>query len=202
MLLPTVSVSSPEGVRVAVIRLAAKFGCPLVLYIKDENYVTADVARSLVEAGAISWIKFAVVRPDPAADPLLRALCDVIDPRMIVSGIGEQPAPVHLREFGLAGFTTGCGCLAPRLSMAMLAALRGKRWDEAEKIRAIFRPLEDLRNAHGPIPVLHVAVAEAGIAEAGPIQPLLAELADPIVARIAREARALVSADAELVTGS
>jgi dihydrodipicolinate synthase/N-acetylneuraminate lyase len=202
MLLPTVAVSTAAGVRRAVMLLAERIGRPLVLYIKDENYVTVEVARALAEARAISWIKYAVVRPDPSADPLLRALCDVIDPRMIVSGIGEQPAPAHLREFGLGGFTTGCGCLAPRLSVAMLAALRAGRSDEAAWIRSIFRPLEDLRNSHGPIPVLHAATAAAGIADTGPPQPLLADLPERVLARVDSEARALVAADRQLATAA
>ena len=38
------------------------------------GYVTVDIVQSLVAAGAISWIKYAVVRPDPAVDELLAAL--------------------------------------------------------------------------------------------------------------------------------
>ena len=53
MLLPTVAVSAPEGVRVAVLRFVEKAGVPAVLYIKDPGYVTLDVVKSLVQAGAI-----------------------------------------------------------------------------------------------------------------------------------------------------
>ena len=63
-----------------------------------------------------------------------------------------------MRDFGLGGFTSGCVCVAPRLSQAMLAAVKNHDWAEAERIRALFEPLENLRNAINPIRVLHQAV--------------------------------------------
>ena len=97
MVLPATAISSPEGVRVAILRFVEKAGIPAVLYIKDAHYVTIDTVKALVAHGAISWIKYAVVRPDPAVDPLLRALVDAVDPALIVSGVGEQPAIAHWR---------------------------------------------------------------------------------------------------------
>ena len=113
------------------------------------------------------------MRLNPSDDDYLRRLIDVVDRRMIISGIGEQPAVVHLRDFGLGGFTSGCVCIAPRLSASMLRAMRAGDWVEAERIRSIFKPLEDLRNAISPTRVLHEAVRLAGIADTGPLLPLL-----------------------------
>jgi 4-hydroxy-tetrahydrodipicolinate synthase len=62
--------------------------------------------------------------------------------------------------------------------MALLAALRSGRYDEAERLRALFIPLEDLRDAHSPILVLHSAVDAAGIASTGRIAPFLSNLTD------------------------
>ena len=195
MVLPTLAVSSPEGVRVAVMKFVECFGRPAVLYIKDEKYVTVEVAKALVKAGVISWIKYAVVRNDPAQDDLLHALCDAIDPRIIVSGIGEQPAIAHRTRFGLGGFTSGCVCVAPRLSMDLLQALNAGDAARAETIRATFLPLETLRNTHGPIPVLHHAVALAGLAHTGPVLPLLAPLPAEITAAIRPVALALLETE-------
>src|ERR1041385_9233916 len=108
---------------------------------------------------------------------------------IIISGIGEQPAIVHLHDFGLGGFTSGCVCVAPRLSRLMLEALRRDDYAEAERIRQVFRPLEDLRNAINPICVLHEAVRLAGIAQTGPLLPLLSNLEEKEHARV-REAAA------------
>jgi dihydrodipicolinate synthase/N-acetylneuraminate lyase len=176
MLLPTMAVSKPEGVRAAVMELAQKLGKPVVLYIKDEGYVTVEIAKSLVNAGVISWIKYAVVREDPAKDALLEALVKEVPPELIVSGIGEQPAIVHWTKFGVHAFTAGCVCVAPNRSQQMLLALQAGDLTKAEAIRERFLPLENLRNAHGPIPVLHQAVKLAGIAETGPMLPLLGDL--------------------------
>jgi dihydrodipicolinate synthase/N-acetylneuraminate lyase len=176
MLLPTVAVSSPEGVRTGVLKIVEKFGKPIVLYIKDAGYVTLDVVKSLVAAGAISWIKYAVVRDDPAQDDLLAGLVQTVDPKIIVSGIGEQPAIVHWEKFGVQAFTSGCVCVAPRRSQEMLRALQAGDIAKAEAIREKFNILEVLRNAHGPIPVLHHAIAQAGVAATGPALPLLRDL--------------------------
>lgn len=176
MLLPTMAVSKPAGVREAVLRIVGKLGKPIVLYIKDEGYVTVDVVKSLVKAGAVSWIKYAVVREDPAQDSLLEAISQEVPRELVVSGIGEQPAIIHRTKFGVEAFTSGCVCVAPNRSQEMLLALQAGDLDKADAIRAKFTMLEDLRNAHGPIQVLHHAVTLAGIADTGPQMPLLSEL--------------------------
>ena len=58
----------------------------------------------------------------------------------------------------------------------MLEAIKAGNYNRAEEIREVFRPLEDHRNNINPIRVLHEAVAEAGIAETGPILPLFSGL--------------------------
>lgn len=193
MLLPTVAVSTPGGVHAAVLKIVGKLGRPIVLYIKDAGYVTLEVVKKLVAAGAISWIKYAVVRPDPAQDELLAGLVQTVDPALIVSGIGEQPAITHWTKFGVRAFTSGCVCVAPRRSQEMLVALQAGDLARAEVIREKFNVLESLRNAHGPIPVLHHAVAEAGIAATGPALPLMHDLDAAKVAPVGEAARALLA---------
>ena len=195
MLLPTLAVSSPEGVRAAVLRIVEKMGRPIVLYVKDPGYVTIDIVKALVDAGTISWIKYAVVRADPADDELLAGLVQTVDPAMIVSGIGEQPAIVHWQKFGIRAFTSGCVCVAPHRSQEMLRALQTGDLARAEAIREKFNILESLRNAHGPIPVLHHAVAEAGIAATGPALPLLRDLDATLQAAVGVAARELLGWD-------
>jgi len=198
MVLPTIAVSSPEGVRVAIMRFVEKAGIPAVLYVKDEKYVTVEVVKSLVGAGVISWIKYAVVREHPAVDPLLRAIVDSVDPNLVVSGIGEQPAITHWQSFGVRAFTSGCVCVAPRRSQEMLRALRAGDFAQAESIRERFNSLETLRNAHGPIPVLHHAVALAGIAATGPALPLMTDLGEDLREEIQPAAAALREWNADL----
>lgn len=193
MLLPTTAVSNPEGVRNAVLRWTEKAGIPAVLYVKDEGYVTPDVVKSLVNAGVISWIKYAVVRKDPAEDALLRGIVDAVGTDLLVSGIGEQPAIIHWRQFGVKAYTSGCVCVAPAPSQKMLRAMQSGDFETAEAIRASYEGLENLRNAHGPIPVLHTAVELAGIANTGPLLPLLAQLPESLKAPIEVAAKGLLA---------
>ena len=108
------------------------------------------------------------------------------------SGIGEQPTVAHLKKFNLVGFTSGCVCVRPDLSMQVLNALKSDDLDTANKLITTFFPLEDLRNTHGPIPVLHHAVAGANIANTGPLYPLLDALDDALVTTISGTAQALL----------
>jgi dihydrodipicolinate synthase/N-acetylneuraminate lyase len=193
MILPTLFPSKPAGVAKAVRHFVEKSGLPAVLYIKDEAYITPELAAELVKDGLISWIKYAVVKPDPAQDAYLSKLVSLVNPEMIVSGIGEQPAIVHLRDFGITGFTAGCVCIAPARSTEMLKAITAGDYAKAEQLRQIFRPLEDLRNAHSPILVLHHAVALAGIADTGPVLPLLTELPSELLPEIQKAARELLA---------
>ena len=53
-------------------------------------------------------------------------------------------------------------------------------------------PLEDLRDAHSPMRVLHDAVRLAGIADTGPMLPMMTNIEDKAVLdRIGAAARAL-----------
>jgi len=173
MVLPHQGITTSAGVATGVRRFVEAAGVPAVLYVKHDGFIEPPDVAALVRDGLIAAIKYATVRHDTATDPYLRQLVSLVDPRIIISGIGEQPAIVHLRDFGLGGFTTGCGCVAPRLSQALLAAIRRRDWPEAERLRLTFLPLESLRNAISPIRVLHHAVEAAGIATTGPLLPLL-----------------------------
>ena len=193
MLLPTLFPSKPAGVATAVRHFVEKSGIKAVLYIKDGAYITPELAAELVNDGLISWIKYAIVEQDPKKDPYLKKLLKLVDPNIVISGIGEQPAIVHMRDFGVAGFTAGCVCVAPSRSTALLKAILKKDYAAAEAIREEFVGLEDLRNGHSPILVLHHAVELAGVANTGPVLPLLTELPDNLLPKIEKAAKALLA---------
>ena len=175
MILPQRDIVTSTGFARAVREVSDRLGRPVVLYLKYERMLSPSDVASLVDDGCISAIKWAVVRDDHTVDDELRELCEMVDPKLMLSGLGDQPALVHMDQFGLGGFTTGTGCVAPRMSATLLAAIRSGDHDRAEEIRQAFLPLEDLRNAWGPITVLHEAVQAAGIAATGPVTPLLCE---------------------------
>lgn len=169
----------------------------LILYTKDEDNFGLDknagldtVAR-LVDDGICVGIKYAVVREDPSQDEYLKNLLSRVDRKLVISGIGERPAVAHLRDWKLPGFTTGSGCIAPRLSQRLFEACARGDFAEAEQLRTRFIPLEDLRDASGPAKVLHEAVELAGIAQTGDVPPFLSGLPveqrkklGPIVSRL------------------
>lgn len=176
MLLPTRDPTTPAGLASALVRFVDRAERPAVLYLKHDGTLDVGTIGRLMRDGLLSWIKYAIVRPRPAEDRFLRELVDTIGPERIVSGMGEQPAIVHWRRFGLAGFTSGCVCVAPHMSRAMLRALQQHDFAAAETIQAKFAPLETLRDTVSPVRVLHAAVQLAGIAEMGPISPPLSAI--------------------------
>ncbi|MEZ6059437.1 MAG: hypothetical protein R3C19_03645 [Planctomycetaceae bacterium] len=176
MVLPTKAVMTEPGLMTGFRHFVEAIGRPAVLYIKEEGYISPEGAAELMDDGLVSFIKYAIVRNDPSDDEFLQRLVDRVDPEKVCSGIGEQPALVHLKQFGCVGFTSGCVCVNPALSQKMLAAIVDRNYDEAESIRRKFQPLENLRNEIHPIRVLHEALRLCEIADTGPHLPLLSGL--------------------------
>lgn len=203
MALPCGDPRDAKGLEAGMREIASAAGLPLILYLKGEDGFGPDlmaglnaVAR-LVDEGVCVAIKYAVVRKDPGVDAYLGALLERVDRKRVVSGIGERPAIAHMNGFGLQGFTTGSGCLAPFLTSALFAACARGSWDEAEALRALFLPLEDRRDAWGPARVLHAAVELAEVAKTGPIPPFVTALAEDQRAALEPIARQLLRLDAE-----
>jgi dihydrodipicolinate synthase/N-acetylneuraminate lyase len=153
-----------------------------------------------VQEQRVAAVKYAVVRKDPSVDAYLAELTKTVDRKLLVSGIGERPAIVHVRDFGLTSFTSGSVCIAPRGSMRLLKLLAEKNYAEAEKVRASYIPLEDCRDDISPIRVLHDAVTLAGVADMGPMLPLLTGLDEAQKARVQPVAKALYAWDRNAVT--
>src|SRR5438874_3147130 len=175
MVLPCNDPRDACGLEAGLREIAAAAGMPLILYLKSEDAFGRDkdagldaVAR-LIDDGIAVAIKYAVVRDDARDDRHLEALLRRVDPRVVISGMGERPAIVHLRDYQLGGLTTGSGCIAPRACQALFRACRKNEWHGAEALRSAFMPLEDLRDEWGPARVLHHATELAGIAPTGPI---------------------------------
>lgn len=191
MILPQKEIADETGIARGIRLFAESYGKPVVLYLKHDRWLSPSLVSSLYKDGLISWIKYAVVLDNPSEDPYLREVLGVVPGNLVVSGIGEQPAIVHMRDFGVGGFTSGCVCVAPTKSQAMLRAIQAKDFSTAEQLRQGFRPLEDLRNHIQPIRVLHQAITSADIAETGPMLPMLGELQDAHISAIAEAAKSL-----------
>ncbi|MEP7063132.1 MAG: dihydrodipicolinate synthase family protein [Betaproteobacteria bacterium] len=198
MVLPLGFPATPDGVERGIRAFADAFGKPVIVYIKNDGYLAPAHVERLDRAGCVAAVKYAVVRADPAVDPFLAELVQRFDRTRIVSGIGERPAIVHLRDFGLQAFTSGSVCVAPRGSTALLAALNCHDYATAERVRRAYLPLEDLRDALSPLRVLHEAVTLAGIADMGPMLPMLSNLDVSSHPRVRAAATALLTHDRTL----
>ncbi|RFC42099.1 MAG: Dihydrodipicolinate synthase/N-acetylneuraminate lyase [Verrucomicrobia bacterium] len=200
---PTVQIlppADPEAVTAtgferAVGEITDSLGRPVVLSVNDSCVLTPPILRRLVAAGQVSFILYQVSREDPANDPLLRELVDTVDPRSVVSGLGEQVTIPHVREFGVGTFASGCACVAARLSQCLLEAMQRGEWGEAEEIRGIFRPLEELRRKQSPVSVLHEALTFAGIAEMGPMPAMLTPVNERYLSRVREAAQSLLAGE-------
>ena len=193
MVLPTKAFMTEAGLMNGFRRFVDAFGRPAVLYIKEEGYISPEGAAELVRDGLVSFIKYAIVRKDTADDDFLDRLVSLVDTPLICSGIGEQPALIHMTKFRLNGYTSGCVCVNPALSQQMLRAITSKDYDLAEKIRRIFLPLEELRNEINPIRVLHEAIALCDIAQTGRHFPLLSGITESTADRVRSAAMELLA---------
>jgi len=197
MMLPCNDPRDAAGLEKGMREFADAAQTPLLLYLKDEGNFGADkksgvdaVAR-LVDEGICVAVKYAIVRANPEKDDYLAALLERVDRKIVLSGMGERPAVCHLRDWKLPGFTTGSGCIAPRLTNALFEACSRGDFVAAERLRSEFRPLEDLRDAWGPARVLHFAVDFAGIAKTGPLTPYLSSLTPSQLQELAPVAKSL-----------
>lgn len=202
MMLPCGDPRDAAGMEAGLREVSDACGLPLIVYLKSEDGFGTekeqglDAVGRLVDDGVAVAIKYAVVRDDPRDDEYLAGLLRRVDNRRVISGMGERPAVVHLRDYNLGGLTTGSGCVAPRRCSELFAAAGRKEWTKAEACRELFMPLEDFRDAWGPARVLHHASELAGIAPAGPIPPYISPLAVPQLERLAPVAVALRRSDA------
>jgi dihydrodipicolinate synthase/N-acetylneuraminate lyase len=190
MMLPCSDPRDVMGLETGIREFANASATSVVVYLKSEDTLGSnpqagiEAIGRLFDEGVCVSIKYAIVRTDPANDPYLDRLLHRVRRERIVSGIGERPAVIHMEQWRLPGFTTGSGCIAPRLTRAILAACQKSSWDEAGEIRERFLPLEDCRDAWNPAKVLHHAVDLAGIARTGPVPPFLSALGPEQLSRV------------------
>lgn len=182
MVLPQREIADEVGIIEGLKRVVDCMGKPIVLYLKYDRWLSPEAVGQMFSDGQISWIKYAVVREKPSNDPYLREILQQVPKEIVVSGMGEQPAIVHMRDFGLGGFTSGVVCVRPDFSARMFEAIQFQQWGQAETYREAFCELENLRNAHSPIRVLHAAVSASRVADVGPILPLAGRLETNVLA--------------------
>lgn len=112
-----------------------------------------------------------------------KAVRDVPGDIVFSTGIAERFAPAFKLE-GAEGFTTGIGSFAPRVPLALHAALERGDWERALRIRDLARPYEDFREESGVgnsqagannVPAIKFGLELAGL-YGGPVREPLVEL--------------------------
>ena len=208
MTLPCGDPRDAAGIERGLREFAQAAGARLMLYLKEETNMGADraagleIVGKLVDEGICIAIKYAVVREQPEQDAYLDQLLERVDRGKVISGIGERPAITHLRQWGLPGFTTGSGSLAPGLSAAVFTACRAGDYAEAERLRSLFLDLEDIRDAWGPARVLHHALELAETAVTGSIPPFVSQLSAEQQSRLRPVVQKLIAQQHEFAHAS
>lgn len=201
MLLPCGDARDATGLERGYREIADTANAKLIIYLKDENNFGVDRNRGLdavarlVDDGICAGIKYAVVRKTADSDSYLDALLARVGRRFVISGIGERPAVIHMERWGLPGFTTGSGCIAPSLSRRLFEACKQEDFETASNLRAMFLAHEDMRDVWGPAKVLHHSIELAGIAKTGAIVPYVSALSKEELQKLEPVVRALLCSE-------
>lgn len=134
----------------------------VVLYVRDER-VSGEQIRMLADRCAnVVGVKYAV--PDP-----VRFACVARDAGLErfawIAGLAELYTPGYWAT-GAVGFTSGLVNVVPRLSLALLEALRGGDYPKAMRVWESARSFEELRSADASadnVSVVKEALAQLGL---------------------------------------
>jgi 4-hydroxy-tetrahydrodipicolinate synthase len=135
----------------------------VVLYVRDPRISGAQIAELGERCGNVVGVKYAV--PDPVLFAATAA--DAGRARFAwICGLAEPYAPSYW-AMGATGFTSGLVNVVPRLSAALLAALRGGRPGDAMAAWESIRVFEELRADDASadnVSVVKEALAQLGLA--------------------------------------
>ena len=92
MILPLAFPATPDGVATGIRRFAERYGRPVIVYIKADNYLEPAHVAALANDGLVAGIKYATVRPDPRDDAYLHdpALSNNGEAGRLVASAGQQ----------------------------------------------------------------------------------------------------------------
>ncbi|MCL6707985.1 dihydrodipicolinate synthase family protein [Pseudomonas sp. R2.Fl] len=195
MLLPTQFPADSAGVANGVRRLADALGHGLILYLKRDRYVAPDELAGLVGDGAVRFVKYAVERTDAADDPYLDDVLSAVGVEHVASGMGETPINDHLGSRALTTYTSGAVCIAPAAAMELLALYKAGRNAEGLELSRPFLEFEKVRAKLGGLQVLHDGVRLSGIADTGPLMPMVSNLPADSLAPVQAAVDALIEAE-------
>lgn len=160
-------------------KLGERADTGLVPYVRGFD-PTAETLAAIADLDAVAGIKYAL--EDVPKFARARALSDD-DEVVWVNGLAEPWALSFYLE-GAEGFTAGVGNFVPRLSLALLEALRAGEWERAREIRNVSLPYQTLRGESGTdnpfpgansVPALKYGLELAGL-HGGPVREPIVDL--------------------------
>lgn len=169
---------------------ASCFG--IIVYLKRENYVRPEVLEKLVAEGAVRFVKYAVERAEPDDDTYLDAVISAVGRELVASGMGETPIMDHFGRRRLATWTSGAVCIAPAAATALQAKLRTGDLAGAELAIRPFLEFERVRAQLGGIQVLHSGTTVSGVANMGPMMPMVSVVKERNMPEVRRVVAALL----------
>lgn len=195
MVMPIVGPASPSGVKEGLGRIAERAGFPVILYQRRLDLMPVDDVVDLCRRNDVVGLKYAVDDLDS-----FRCIAQAAgDECAMVCGMAEDPSLRYL-EAGAVGFSSGMANFVPRMSLALLAAYRDGRLDEAERLRGAMVPFEDLRGqdrGRYSASALHAAMDYAGLA-GGPVVPFVEDVAPGDLPRVHELMADLLREEADL----
>lgn len=174
MIMPVVGPASAKGVEQGMRRIVQQVGLPTLLYQRRLDLMPVEQVVSLCQLDGIVGLKYAV-------DDLVafeRIAAQAGQEAAMLCGMAEDPCLDYLQR-GALGFSSGMANFVPRMSLGLLAAYRRGDLAEAQRLRELMVPFEDLRGenrARYSGSALHAAMEVAGLA-GGPVIPFAEDVA-------------------------
>lgn len=173
MIMPIVGPASADGVFNGLREIAKAVQLPTILYQRRLDIMPVSSVIRLCEIDNIVGLKYAV--EDTEA---FEAIADKAGDRTaMICGMAEDPCITYM-ERGAVGFSSGMANFVPRMSLTLLRTFVSGGTVEAERLRALMVPFEDLRGERGArysTSALHAAMDVAGLA-GGPVIPFAADV--------------------------
>lgn len=160
---------SDSGFREYFLAIADRLGTPLLTY-KRGPVPSDKLLLELGRQGKLRGVKYAVNDADAFARFALAAR--EVPGLGLYCGTAERWAPYFMLA-GATGYTSGLGCLTPRLTLELHRLLAAGEWGAAMRWLEPLRPIEDYRARDADsfnISAIKFAVSQQGL-DCGPCRP-------------------------------
>lgn len=185
---------SDAGFRDYFQAIAVAAPLPLLAYKKGPHPSDA-LLTELGKEGRLVGVKYAVNEMDA-----FTKFADANRGRLgLYCGTAERFAPFFMLA-GATGYTSGLGNVAPKLTLAMHAALKSGNYAEAMRLLTVVRPIEDFRALAADSFNISAIKAAMQIADwdFGPVRPPQRRLTSDEVGQLRTVVEPILAADAQL----